>query len=246
MSTPGESAGLGARLGRSDAEVVQRPSPFLAPGAEPFAFGRDADIYAIDDEWVLRRYRNGHPVRDEGDFMRWVAKYDYPVPAVRDIDGPDMVLQRLNGPTLADAAIAGDFTAVELGEIHADLHRRLQAIPAPSGTPGRVVVHGDLHPLNVIATADGPVVIDWCNAIEGTPEFDVAMTAIIFAQVILDPSFEDLSPLIREALTVYLANTIDPSPGLPDAMAERARNVTLTPAEKALLPAQEALIRSHL
>jgi tRNA A-37 threonylcarbamoyl transferase component Bud32 len=185
-------------------------------------------------------------VRDEGDFMRWVAKYDYPVPAVRDIDGPDMVLQRLNGPTLADAAIAGDFTAAQLGEIHADLHRRLQAIPAPSGTPGLVVVHGDLHPLNVIATADGPVVIDWRNAVEGTAEFDVAMTAIIFAQVVLDPSFADLSPLLREALGVYLSASIDPLPGLADALAERGRNVTLSPEELALLPAQEALIRSHL
>ena len=153
--------------------------------------------------------------------------------------------QRLDGPTLGDAAIAGDLSATELGEIHADLHRRLQAIPAPSGTPGLVVVHGDLHPLNVIATADGPVVIDWRNALEGTAEFDVAMTAIIFAQVALDPSFEALTPLLREALATYLANSIDPTPGLPDALAERGRNITLTAEELALLPAQDALIRSY-
>ena len=66
--------------------------------------------------------------------------------------------------------------------------------PPPAVPPGRVVVHGDLHPLNVIATADGPVVIDWRNAEEGTAEFDIAMTAIIFAQVALDPSFEALHP----------------------------------------------------
>ncbi|WP_433159964.1 phosphotransferase [Kribbella sp. CA-247076] len=218
----------------------------LAPDARPFAAGRDADVYALDGEWVLRRYRNGHPVRDEADFMRHVAQYDYPVPAVREVAGPDMVIQRLDGPTLADAAIAGDLTATEVGEIHADLHRRLQAIPAPSGTPGLVVVHGDLHPQNVIATAGGPVVIDWRNAVEGTPAFDVAMTAIIFAQVALEPSFEALSPMLREALAVYLANSIDPTPGLPDALAERGRNTTLTPEELALLPAQDELIRSFL
>ena len=218
----------------------------LPPDAEPFAAGRDADVYALDDSWVLRRYRNGHPVRDEADFMRWVARFDYPVPAVRDVEGADMVIQRLDGPTLADAALAGDLSATEVGEIHADLHRRLQAIPAPSGAPGLVVVHGDLHPLNVIATAAGPVVIDWRNAEEGTPSFDVAMTAIIFAQVALDPSFADLSPLLREALAAYLANSIDPTPGLEPALAVRARNVTLTPEERALLPAQAALIRSHL
>jgi aminoglycoside phosphotransferase (APT) family kinase protein len=218
----------------------------LPPDAEPFAAGRDADVYALDDSWVLRRYRNGHPVHDEAAFMRWVARFDYPVPAVRDVDGADMVIQRLDGPTLADAALAGEISPVELGELHADLHRRLHAIPAPSGTPGLVVVHGDLHPLNVIATADGPVVIDWCNAEEGTAAFDVAMTAIIFAQVALDPSFAALSPHLREALATYLANSIDPTPGLDAALAVRARNVTLTPEELALLPQQEALIRSHL
>jgi aminoglycoside phosphotransferase (APT) family kinase protein len=221
-------------------------SALLPPGAEPFAAGRDADVYAIDDDWVLRRYRNSHPVRDEADFMRHVAKYGYPVPDVREVSGPDMVVQRLDGPTLGDAAIAGDVTAAEVGLIHADLHRRLQAIPAPSRTPGLVVVHGDLHPLNVIATSAGPVVIDWRNAEEGTPEFDVALTAIIFAQVALDPAFEDLTDLLREALGIYLANSIDPTPGLPAALDYRGNNPTLTPAELALLPAQEALIRSHL
>ena len=65
----------------------------LPPDAEPFASGRDADVYSIDDEWVLRRYRNGHPVRDEAEFMKWVGKHGYPVPAVGRVDGPDMVIQ---------------------------------------------------------------------------------------------------------------------------------------------------------
>ena len=218
----------------------------LPPDAEPIASGRDADVYSVDDDWVLRRYRNGYPVRDEADFMRWVAKYDYPVPAVRDVNGPDMVIQRLSGPTLAAAAVAGDIGPVALGRMHADLHRRLHAIPAPSGTPGKVVVHGDLHPENVILTPDGPIVIDWRNAEEGTPEFDVAMTAIIFAQVALDPVWAELSPLLREALSSYLAHSIDPTSGLEVALTGRGANITLTPEELALLPAQAALIRTHL
>jgi aminoglycoside phosphotransferase (APT) family kinase protein len=222
------------------------PDSLLPPGAEPFAAGRDADVYSLDESWVLRRYRSGYPVRDEADYMRWVAKYDYPVPAVRQVDGPDMVIERLTGPTLADAAIAGDVSPAELGLMHADLHRRLHAIPAPNGTHGQVVMHGDLHPLNVILTSYGPVVIDWRNAEVGPAEFDIAMTAIIFAQVALDPSFETLTPMLREALSTYLANSIDPTPGLDAALASRAHNVTLTPAELALLPAQSALIRSHL
>ena len=218
----------------------------LPDDAEPFAFGRDADVYAVDERWVLRRYRNGHPVRDEAEFMRWVGKHGFPVPAVGRVDGADMVIERLDGPTLAEAAIAGDVGPVELGELHADLHRRLQAIPAPSGAPGQVVVHGDLHPENVMLTADGPVVIDWRNAVEGPAEFDVAMTAIIFAQVALDPAYAGLSPLLRDALRAYLAHSIDPTPQLPAALASRGRNVTLTEAELALLPDQDRLIRSML
>ena len=220
--------------------------PLIPDGAEPFASGRDADVYAIDEFWVLRRYRNGYPVRDEAEYMRWVAKYDYPVPAVRQVDGPDMVIERLTGPTLADAAIAGELSAADLGAMHADLHRRLHAIPPPSGQPGNVVMHGDLHPYNVLLTPTGPVVIDWRNAEEGSAEFDIAMTAIIFAQVVLDPAFESLAPMLRGALAAYLANSIDPAPGLDAALAARGRNVTLTPAELALLPAQDELIRSHL
>ena len=74
--------------------------PLVPEGAEPFAAGRDADVYSVDDQWVLRRYRNGHQVRDEAEYMRWVAKYGYPVPAVRQVDGPDMVIERLTGPTV--------------------------------------------------------------------------------------------------------------------------------------------------
>lgn len=217
-----------------------------AIAAEPFASGRDADVYALGEDRVLRRYRNGHPVRDEAQYMRHVALHGYPVPAVYQVDGPDMILERLSGPTLADAARAGEIDPVEVGELHADLHRRLHAIPAPSGADGSVVVHGDLHPENVILTPDGPRVIDWGNAVEGRPEFDVAMTAIIFAQVALDPAYAAFSGPLRQALSTYLANSIDPSPGLADALDARGRNQTLTADELALLPAQEELIRSHL
>ena len=242
-SEPGQAAPT-PEPGR--AAAAGRAGRLIPDGAEPFASGRDADVYSLDDKWVLRRYRDGHPVRDEAEYMTWVAKYDYPVPAVRQVDGPDMVIERLTGPTLADAAIAGDLSPSDLGRMHADLHRRLHTIPAPSGTHGNVVIHGDLHPYNVILTSTGPVVIDWRNAEEGPPEFDLAMTAIIFAQVALDPAFASLSGMLREALAVYLANSIDLMPGLDAALAARGRNRTLSQEELDLLPAQAELIRSHL
>ena len=225
-----------------------------ASAAEPFAAGRDADVYALDDSWVVRRYRNGRPVGAEAEFMRWVAKHDYPVPAVRQVDGPDIVLQRLSGTTLADAAIAGEVSAVEVGLIHADLHRRLHEIPPMHGTTGLVVVHGDLHPYNVMLTPDGPIVIDWANAEEGPAEFDLAMTAVIFAQVALDPPELQLSAMLREALTSYLANSIDPTPHLPGVLTKKqqrhAHQGRAGPATAAgpthPQPARRAAARSHL
>ena len=65
----------------------------------------------------------------------------------------------------------------------ADLHDRLHVIPAPDWLPaiddGDRLVHLDLHPMNVIMTASGPVVIDWTNAARGDPLVDVAMTIVL-------------------------------------------------------------------
>jgi aminoglycoside phosphotransferase (APT) family kinase protein len=210
----------------------------------PFASGRDADVYVVDEEKVLRRYRDGHRITAEAEVMRYAGRHGFPVPTVHHVDGADMVIQRLSGPTVAEAALDGRVTPTELGLMHADLHRRLHAIPVPSGTTGNSLMHCDLHPENVLLTADGPVVIDWRDAREGPPEFDIAMTAIIFAQVALDPAFRELSDLIRESLTVYLEESINPSPQLEAALTRRGNNPTLTQEELALLPAQAALIRS--
>jgi hypothetical protein len=49
----------------------------------------------------------------------------------------------------------------------------LVAAPGPAGDR---LVHLDLHPMNVMVTAEGPVVIDWSNAKRGAPEMDVANT----------------------------------------------------------------------
>ena len=46
---------------------------------------------------------------------------------------------------------------------------------------GDRLVHRDLHPLNVMMTSDGPVVIDWSNASAGAPSFDVADAWVLLA-----------------------------------------------------------------
>jgi aminoglycoside phosphotransferase (APT) family kinase protein len=50
----------------------------------------------------------------------------------------------------------------------------------PVGT-GNFLLHLDLHPLNVMMTSRGPVVIDWPNAVRGDPCVDVALTWVLMA-----------------------------------------------------------------
>jgi thiamine kinase-like enzyme len=72
----------------------------------------------------------------------------------------------------------------------ADLHRRLHAIPPPPWLEpklggGGAIVHLDLHPLNVIVTARGPVVIDWTNAGVAAPEAEIADLWLIMANAVI-------------------------------------------------------------
>lgn len=54
------------------------------------------------------------------------------------------------------------------------LLERLRGLPE-----GNVVCHGDFHPLNILLTRTGPVLIDWLDATTGNPIADLARTLII-------------------------------------------------------------------
>jgi hypothetical protein len=54
-------------------------------------------------------------------------------------------------------------------------HQRDQALGSLKGLPGgSSVLHGDLHPLNIHLTTEGPMVIDWLDAARGHPAADIA------------------------------------------------------------------------
>ena len=46
------------------------------------ASGRDADVFALGEHTVLRRYRDGSDATREAELMRYVAAQNYPVPTV--------------------------------------------------------------------------------------------------------------------------------------------------------------------
>ena len=193
----------------------------------PIASGREADVFALDDRRVLRRYRRVADVTDEARVMTYVAGLGYPVPTVYEAQGPDLVLERLDGPTMAQALAAGTIAVRAGAGILANLLQTLHELPTWPGATQQIV-HLDLHPENVMLTGRGPVVIDWCNATDGAADLDTALSAVSLAQV----AVEDSHPWSRPAgefLDAFLAVAPgDPLPMLDEAVAFRGRQLSLT------------------
>ncbi|MGW2045669.1 phosphotransferase [Streptomyces sp. NPDC001858] len=200
------------------------------------ATGRDADVFALDTDRVLRRYRDEGDVAAEAAVMAYVGGLGFPVPRVYSASGGDLVLERLTGPTMLQALGAGEITAVAAADLLAGLHARLHALPPQvPHKPGDRLVHLDLHPANVMLEARGPVVIDWRNSGQGQPEFDVAVSALILAQVAVDSMREDAA-LAGTFLTAFLASVgAVPSEALDQAVRFRRADPNLTTREIGLL-----------
>ena len=159
--------------------------------------------------------------------MAYVAGLGYPVPAVYEAQGSDMVLERLDGPTMAQALAAGDIGIPAGAGILANLLQTLHELPTWPGADQQIV-HLDLHPENVMLTGRGPVVIDWCNATDGAADLDTALTAVILAQVATDGT-HPWSAGADRLLDAFLAVAPgDPHRVLDDAVAFRGRQLALT------------------
>ncbi|GAA2581686.1 phosphotransferase [Streptomyces roseoviolaceus] len=203
-------------------------------------------MYEIDEGWVLRREREGGgDAAAEGAVMEHVRAHGYPVPRVRPTGSrTDLMMERLFGPTMLQACLAGTLDVTEAGSILARLLRDLHALPARrSPDPADRVLHLDLHPENVMLTAEGPRVIDWSNTEEGDPGLDWAASAVVLAQAAV--SDDSLATLARAMLGALLA---DPSPltrpALAEALRRRAGNPTMSRREVELLDHAEELILS--
>jgi aminoglycoside phosphotransferase (APT) family kinase protein len=153
------------------------------------ASGRDCDIFEYAPGLVLRRSRDGRRLDGEARVMEYARQHGYPVPAVERVsdDGTELVMQRIDGPSLVGAIERRPWTVRQQGRLLADLHRRLHDIPAPDFVPagpfgdGDRLLHLDLHPLNVIIGPAGPVVIDWTGAASGDPALDLGIAWLLMA-----------------------------------------------------------------
>jgi aminoglycoside phosphotransferase (APT) family kinase protein len=167
-----------------------------APGTLVGA-GRNADVYDIGGGRVLRRYRDGRDpaaVDREAQVMLHARSFGAPVPEVFEVSGSDIVMERLAGPTMLDVLGRRPWTLRRQARLLVRLHQLVHQVPAipglrtPCGDEDReshVLLHVDLHPMNVILTSAGPVIIDWEGAAAGPAVYDVAMSWVIigFSQV---------------------------------------------------------------
>ena len=204
--------------------------------------GRTADVYALDQDRVLRRYRAPRDVQAEAEKMRFLAAAGFPVPAVYDADRTDLVMERLDGRDMLADLGKRPWLVSRHARTLADLHNRLHQVRAPASwprlpfAPGDRVVHLDLHPANVMLTCRGPVVIDWTGAQAGAGGADVAMAYLIMAT-----SETDLLPAplrlaiagLRVVLFRYFLASVqdDPSPYLAAAAKARMADHNVRPRE---------------
>lgn len=149
------------------------------------ASGRDGDIFEFGPGLVLRKAKSGRVIEGEARTIQYARDHGYPVPEIHDVraGGTEIVMERIVGPMMMDAMMRKPWLMRHYARQLADLHDRLHVIPAPEWLPdldgGNRLVHLDLHPMNVMITAAGPIVIDWPNAARGNALIDVALTFVL-------------------------------------------------------------------
>jgi hypothetical protein len=153
----------------------------------PLAAGRSADVYDLGGGRVLRRYHDrNRPAEREAEVTSWAGAHGVPVPEVFDAAGPDIVMEKVDGPTMLADVARRPWRLLGHAARLARLHQQVHAVPgldwlrAPFGD-GQALLHLDLHPQNVLLSPRGPVVIDWEGAGRGPAEADLALCWVVVA-----------------------------------------------------------------
>jgi aminoglycoside phosphotransferase (APT) family kinase protein len=217
--------------------------------------GRDAEIVDLGHDHVLRRTRVPRSLEAEAALMLHVREAGYPVPRVHEVRADGMVMERIDGPTMLDDVISHPWRLYRHARTLAELHRRLHTIPPPAGArpvfgaeaPDDSVVHGDLHPANILLSPVGPIVIDWSGGGRGAGAADVADAWLLLAAA--EPPTTALlirvaGGLLRERLLAAFlrhAGRAEAARYLPVAAARRTADENLSEREKAAMLALAGL-----
>jgi aminoglycoside phosphotransferase (APT) family kinase protein len=197
------------------------------------AVGRDSQLFDAGPGLLVKRARAERSLEYEANAMELVRGFGVPVPKVHEVrnDGTEIVMERVEGPTMMQWIERGPWRLDAAGRLLGELGDRVHGVPAPSwlhdaGDDGDRVLHLDLHPLNVIMSSDGPVLIDWANTARGAPSTEDALTWILLATGELDEP-----NVLRRTIVVLFRNVF-----VQRYLAHRDRDAT-----RAALPHAAAL-----
>lgn len=229
------------------------------PGT-PAGAGRNTDVFDIGGGRVLRRYRDRREARwvdIEAQVMMRARASGVPVPEVFDVSGSDIVMERAVGPTMLHAVGSRPWTVLANARLLARLHGIVHQVPASaldgldlpspfaqSPADGDVLLHRDLHPMNVILTRSGPVIIDWEGATRGPAVADVALSWAILAFSDVDgPRME--AALISSVRAIFTRTFLRAAEPIDDAwrvtaIRHRMADPNTLPTERARM---EKLVR---
>lgn len=153
--------------------------------------------------------------------MRKVEAAGFPVPRVLDVSENELVMERIEGPTMFQDMAAHPERVGRHAALLADLHERLHQLG---------LVHRDLHPFNVILGSHGAIVIDWEAAREGDAAVDLAETWVLLATA---DGLSEREPIAEHFLTAFLRH-VDRGAAraaLPAVIARRRGDPHMTAAE---------------
>lgn len=245
--------------------MAGRDEPAGAPRDGPgplLASGRAADVFDLGDGTVLRRYRDRrHDPGHEARVMTYIGERGVDVPRVLELSGDhdpatDIVMEKIDGITMLADLEQRPWMVVGHARRLARLQQEIGGIVAPDWmmSPGWTprsdgdaahvdrVVHLDLHPLNVIMSRRGPIVIDWTNATGGPPGFDAAMSYVIMATYEVDNPRDRLAQQVMVSTFRRAAGRRRVDAFLGAACDHRLADAFLTPGERVNVAALRARI----
>lgn len=224
--------------------IDDEPLPAGALGPR-IAAGRDTAIHALGADRIVRRAGDHRSYVAEAELMDHVQRAGYPVPRVFRVAPGEMELERIAGPTMGGDLMRHPWRIRRHARTLADLHLRLHRIPPPprlraGPVPGDAIVHLDLHPLNVILSPCGPVVIDWTNGAQADGAVDLALTWLVMAVFEADvpgPLRPFAGPFRRRLTDLFLAfaGRDDARRVLGETAAYRKRDRAVRPSEAAAI-----------
>jgi aminoglycoside phosphotransferase (APT) family kinase protein len=220
----------------------------MEPQGPKLAEGRDGVIYEHGPGRVLRVVRDGRSLEHEARVMEHVHANGVPSPAVHEAGDGWLVMDRIEGPTMLEWATKPPFPIRRAARDLAGLHAVVHALQAPTWlpsapVPGDCIVHLDLHPLNVIMSPSGPVLIDWTNTSAGVAAYDVADTWALFQTAEPDDlqGFEARAlPIFRRLFLRWFLRAVDRDAALeqlPKAAERRFWDRNMKPVEQERLVA---------